>query len=71
MDDIFQLFFVIISLSLVVDTMTTHHLKFAPPRPLTSEETQLTMQRWKVNFKQYLKRDDTYRPFLNLAWDPS
>ena len=29
------------------------------------------MQRWKVNFKQYLKRDDTYRPFLNLAWDPS
>ena len=45
------------------------HLKFAPPRNLCSEETQLTMQRWKIGFRQYIKRDDQYRPFLNMEWN--
>ena len=47
------------------------HIKFAPPRPLTSEETQLTMQKWKVNFKQFIKRDSSYKGFLTAVWDSS
>ena len=49
----------------------THHIKFHPPRALTSDETQQMMQQWKINFKQYMKRDDSYRPFLTGEWDPS
>ena len=51
--------------------MPTHHIKFNPPRALTSEETQQTMQQWKINFRQYMKRDDTYRTFLNMDWNPA
>ena len=51
--------------------MTTHHIKVNPPRALTSEETQQSMQQWKINFKQYMKRDDSYRIFLNLEWNSS
>ena len=27
------------------------------------------MQQWKINFKQYMKRDDSYRTFLSKQWD--
>ena len=27
------------------------------------------MQRWKIGFRQYIKRDDQYRPFLNMEWN--
>ena len=49
----------------------THHIKFNPPRALTADETQQSMQQWKINFKQYMKRDDSYRTFLTKQWDPS
>ena len=49
----------------------SNHLKFAPPRPLTNEETQQSMATWKVNFRQYIKRDDSYRGFLNGEWNPA
>ena len=57
--------------SLVVDNMAQSHLKFTPPRALTNEETQLTMTRWKINFKQYMKRDPSYITFLNMEWVPT
>ena len=51
--------------------MPTNHIKFHPPRVLTSDETQQSMQQWKINFKQYMKRDDSYRTFLTREWDPT
>ena len=70
MDDISSLF-IVISSFIVLVVMPTNHIKFNPPRALTSEETQQTMQQWKINFRQYMKRDDTYRTFLNMVWNPA
>ena len=55
--------------------MTTRStfIKVLPPRPLTDNETTHSLTQWKVNFKQYCKRDDHYRHFLvaTTVWDAS
>ena len=70
-NDIISSLFPVISSYIALVVMPTHHIKFNPPRALTSEETQQTMQQWKINFRQYIKRDDTYRTFLNMDWNPA
>ena len=48
-------------------------IKVLPPRHLTDSETTHSLTQWKVNFKQYCKRDDHYRHFLmaTTTWDAS
>ena len=37
------------------------------------KETVLSLQQWRMQFKQYIKQDDHYRRFLgsNVTWDPT
>ena len=42
-------------------------MKVPPPRPLQNNETTHTLAQWKINFRQYCKRDDTYRLFLKSS----
>ena len=46
-------------------------VKVLPPRALTDKETTHSLTQWKVNFKQYCKKDDLYRHFLlaTTEWD--
>ena len=39
-------------------------IKVPPPRQLTNEETTHTLSQWRINYKQYCKRDDAFKPFL-------
>ena len=47
------------------------YVKVPPPRPLTDAETTHTLTQWKTNFRQYCKRDDSYKLFLqsSTTWD--
>ena len=40
------------------------YVKVLPPRQLVDTETTHSLTQWKINFKQYCKRDDNYRHFL-------
>ena len=46
-------------------------IKVPPPRPLNNSETTHTLAQWRINFKQYCKRDESYRTFLQstTTWD--
>ena len=46
-------------------------VKVLPPRALTDKETTHSLTQWKINFKQYCKKDDLYRHFLlaTTEWD--
>ena len=44
--------------------MSKTQIKVPPPRPLTNDETTHTLSQWRINFKQYCKRDDAFKPFL-------
>ena len=46
-------------------------VKVSPPRQLVDTETTHSLTQWKINFKQYCKRDDHYRHFLSATttWD--
>ena len=46
-------------------------VKILPPRPLTAAETTHSLSQWKINFKQYCKKDDTFKLFLlsTTRWD--
>ena len=48
-------------------------IKVPPPRPLTNDETTHTLAQWRINYKQYCKRDDAYKPFLlaSTRWNAS
>ena len=48
-------------------------VKFPPPRPLTKKETLDSLDHWKSQFRTFVKRDDTFRPFLrsDFTWDPN
>ena len=48
------------------------HIKFHPPRPLTDQETTHTLSQWKINFRQFCKKDDSYKYFLRseVTWNP-
>ena len=49
------------------------HIKIREPRKLESTETALSLQQWRMQFKQYMKQDDSYKTFLasNVVWDSS
>ena len=53
--------------------MATGHsqVKVLPPRPLTSTETVHSLSQWKINFKQYCKKDESFKYFLRTTttWD--
>ena len=49
------------------------HVKVLPPRALTDSETSHSLAQWRINFRQYCKKDDAYKIFLKSSsvWDPS
>ena len=49
----------------------TNIIKVLPPRNLAEQEMTHTLSQWKVNFRQYCKKDDLYRSFLmsETTWD--
>ena len=51
--------------------MSKSVLKVPPPRPLTNKETTHTLSQWRINFKQYCKKDDSFKPFLlgDTTWN--
>ena len=51
--------------------MSKGNIKVLPPRPLTSVETTHSVSQWRVNFKQYCKKDDAFKHFLlsTTKWD--
>ena len=54
-------------------THHTSHIRIREPRKLESRETTLSLQQWRMQFKQYMKQDDSYRTFLasDVTWNPS
>ena len=50
-----------------------NQVKVPPPRPLTNSETTHTLAQWRINFRQYCKKDDSYKYFLKstTVWDAS
>ena len=50
-----------------------NQVKVPPPRPLTNNETTHTLAQWRINFRQYCKKDDSYKHFLKstTSWDAS
>ena len=46
-------------------------VKILPPRPLTATETTHSLSQWRINFKQYCKKDETFKFFLQTTtkWD--
>ena len=49
----------------------TNIIKVLPPRNLAEKETTHSLSQWKINFRQYCKKDDSYRTFLmsETTWD--
>ena len=47
------------------------YVKVLPPRALSESETTHSLAQWKINFRQYIKRDDAYKVFLQSTtkWD--
>ena len=54
-------------------TSKTNQVKVPPPRPLLNNETTHTLAQWKINFRQYCKRDEAFNYFLRSStkWDAS
>ena len=59
------------SLLCLVKMSKINTIKVLPPRPLASSETTHSLTQWKVNFRQYCKKDDNYKHFLvsTTRWD--
>ena len=51
----------------------TSKIKFHPPRPLADSETSHSLSQWKINFRQFCKKDDSYKLFLlsTTTWAPA
>ena len=49
------------------------HVKVPLPRKLENKETQQSLLQWKMQFRQYMKRDDHYKTFLasDVEWNPN
>ena len=47
--------------------MSKNNIKVLPPRPLTNTETTHSLSQWRINFKQYCKKDDNFKHFLNTT----
>ena len=50
---------------------TKNRIKVLPPRPLTNAETSHSLAQWKINFRQFIKKDDAFASFLksSVRWD--
>ena len=50
---------------------TNNRIKVLPPRPLTNSESSHSLAQWKINFRQFIKKDDAYSSFLKstVQWD--
>ena len=59
------------SLAYWLDMSKINTIKVLPPRPLTTSETTHSLSQWKVNFRQYCKKDDNFKHFLasTTRWD--
>ena len=53
--------------------MATSHVKFPPPRQLANHETSQSLLQWRTNFKQYFKREDSFKHFIasTTTWNPT
>ena len=53
--------------------MATSHVEFPPPRQLTNHETAQSLLQWRTNFKQYFKREDSFKFFIlsTTTWNPN
>ena len=49
------------------------HIRVKEPRKLENAETMQSLQQWQTQFRQYVKRDDSYKKFLasDTTWNPS
>ena len=52
---------------------SNNRIKVLPPRPLTNNESSHSLAQWKINFRQFMKKDDAYASFLKstVTWDAS
>ena len=52
-------------------TSKSNQVKVPPPRPLLNNEMTHTLAQWKINFRQYCKRDEAFNYFLRSStkWD--
>ena len=52
---------------------SNNRIKVLPPRPLTNSESSHSLAQWKINFRQFMKKDDAYASFLKstVTWDAS
>ena len=48
-----------------------NYVKAPPPRPLSQQETLDSLEHWKAIFRNYYRRDSSYKQFLkkNCSWD--
>ena len=53
-------------------TQQVTHIKIREPRKLECQETRMSLQQWRMQFRQFVKQDDHYRGFLasDVQWDP-
>ena len=51
----------------------TSHVKFPAPRQLANHETSQSLLQWKTNFRQYYKREDSFKHFIlsTTTWNPT
>ena len=49
------------------------HIRVKEPRKLESKESMQSLQQWKTQFKQFVKRDDHFKTFIasDISWDPN
>ena len=54
-------------------TQQISHIRVKEPRKLEAKETLQSLLQWKMQFKQYIKRDDHFKTFLSSdsSWDPN
>ena len=48
------------------------HIRVKEPRKLENKESLQSLEQWRMQFRQFVKRDDHYRIFLSsdTVWDP-
>ena len=53
-------------------TQQVAHIRIREPRKLECHETRMSLQQWRMQFRQFIKQDDHYRGFLSsdVQWDP-
>ena len=51
---------------------SVNHIRVKEPRKLENKESLQSLEQWRTQFRQFMKRDDHYRIFLSseTVWDP-